>query len=170
MARSALALVLALLPAACSGGGGDAPVPVAGDLRLAITGATLPTGVSTASLTVSLADRPSTLRPALLEFELAIDPPIVRIAQSTPLTAIQGTETLDGDHTANGYRVIYGFGESSDVVELPSGNLFRIALQAVTPRSPGTANISLRNLRIVDAEGDPVPTNSDPISATVTVQ
>jgi len=170
MLRPSNAILIAFATTACGGSGGPGPTPLANELRLTISDATLPATATTGDLTVSLAEHTPELAPALLQFDLAIDPPIVSVAAGSPLTAIQNIETLDGDFVEGGFRIICGYGESPDAQQLSSGALFRIALQASTPRVAGAATVTMTGLRVVDGQGEQVPLDSGPITAAITVQ
>ena len=178
MLRPTRALLIALLATACSGGGGSEapppppppPPPLTTELTLAVSDETLASSATSGSLTVSLDDYAPELKPALLQFDLKVVPPIVKISATDPLTALQTLETLDGDFQSDGFRIVCGYGESIQSQVLPSGDLFRIELQTQIPRVAGAGTVTVSNLRVVDNEGNDVPLNVNPVTATITVQ
>ena len=180
MFRPTTALLIALLAVSCGGSGGGGavppppppppPPPVATELNLAISDVVLASGANSGGLVVSLGDFAPELKPALLQFDLQITPPIVKISTTNPLTAIQALETLDGDFPGDTFRVVCGYGESVQSQILPSGDLFRIELQTQIPRVVGAGTVTVSNLRVVDNDGNAVPLATNPVTATITVQ
>ena len=160
-----------LLLAACSGGGGGSPPPANNLLQLQVDGVTLPPGASQGAVTVRLAPFPATLRPALLECDVVVEPPHLAVATSrAPLQALQARPTLDGEVRPGGFHVLYGDGENPGAQVLASGSLFAVYLETLSPRAPGDVTVSLRNLRVVDEAGANVPVDRAPVAARVVVQ
>lgn len=169
-----LGALLGALLAACGGGGGGGPAPAGAGLRLQMAGAALPPGAAVAHLAVSLPELPQLpggAVPALLEFDLSIDPPLAEVATAAPaLVAVQPRPTVDGDRGTAGFHVIYGDGENATAAPIAPGELLRIAVQPAIPRQAGTATAAITGLRAVDAAGRPLAVSAVPVTAPVRVE
>jgi hypothetical protein len=158
--------LFACLPA-CGGGGSEATVTPA--LQLSLAGLTLPPAAAQGTVLVQVAIPPGS-QPTLLECDVVVAPPLVRALPAGALQAAQPLPTLDGQETQAGFHVLCGDAQNPDARPLAGGALFRLVVEAASPRTPGEALVSLRNLRVVDAAGNAVPVDGAPAPARDEVQ
>ena len=170
MPRELLQTILFLALCSCGGGGGGvegpALVPAA---RLELSDGSLGTGVLTVALSLTLLETP---RPAaLVQFDLAMDGLRLRPASSRPvLESVQAVPTADSQTLEGGaLRVLFGDGRNRLAQELREGTLLRLHLEPIEPRKLGPLIVVLRDLLLVDEEGNPIPLDEDQVLATVTI-
>jgi hypothetical protein len=169
MSRTLSCVALAVL-AACGGGGGggNPPPPVNAALALAAADAEIGTGATTTELLVRLVAAP-TVAPCLLEaaFEL---PPQLTMPANDRLAAAVPLVDLDGELDGARFRVLCGDAHNANASPLAVGPLFRLRVQAASPRVPGTYTVALRQVRAATREGVEVPVETAPTLATVIVR
>lgn len=161
------ALSLAATLAACGGGGGAAAVaPVQTEVRLEASALTI-TGAS-GELLVSLAQDVRTA-PALLQVAIEL-PPQLQLPVDDRLSAARPLTTLDGDVVDAAFVVMCGDASNSAAEALDAGPLFRLRLLPTQPRTPGTYQVQLREVRAATSDGEAVAARSVPITVPVTLQ
>lgn len=169
--RAILPALLLVVAAGCGGGGGSGAPPVAGALRVQLDGSRLGSGQREGTVTVRLAPLPAGAAPVLLEGELAVTAGGIEIVTaSSPLERVQTSVTLDGEPGPNGYRVLFGDGETAAGTPFSAGELFRVRVQTKNPRTTGPATVRLSGLRVVDAAGNALPLAAQVATAEVVVE
>ncbi|MCB9878636.1 MAG: hypothetical protein H6835_13645 [Planctomycetes bacterium] len=160
-------LGVALGVAACGGGGGGGVIaPVQNDVRIEASPLTI-TG-DDGELLVSLSDDLRT-PPALLQVAIAL-PPQLRLPAADRLQQARPLTTLDGDTVDGAFVVLCGDAVNAAATPLGAGPLFRLRLQPTQPRTPGTYQVQLREVRASTADGASLAAASAPLSVPVTLQ
>ena len=168
--RRQLLHTLVFLPLlACGGGGGGSSSPAQPAANLDLADVSLGVLDSIVGLELSLTHIPSPA--ALLQFDLAVDALRLRPATSRPnLEAIRAVPTADSQVLESGeLRVLFGDGANREAQKLREGVLLRLYLEPVEPRTRGEVVVVLRNLLLVDGDGEVVPLQPDQVFATVTI-
>ena len=172
--RTMRLLLLHALPllavVACGGGGSSSSVPAQPSTTLALTDAILGVQDLTVALELSIVDIPSPA--SLLQFDFAVDAVRLRPARSRPnLQMVQTVPTADSQVLRSGeLRVIFGDGANRDARELQPGVLLRLYLEPVEPRIRGEVVVVMRNLLLVDGDGEVIPLDANEVLARITIR
>ncbi len=152
---------------ACGGGGGSSSVPAQPSAALALTDAILGVQDLTVALELSIADIPSPA--SLLQFDFAVDELRLRPARSRPnLEMVQTVPTADSQVLRSGeLRVLFGDGANRDARELQAGVLLRLYLE---PRIRGEVVVVMRNVLLVDGDGEVIPLDANEVLARITIR
>ncbi|MBK8098488.1 MAG: hypothetical protein IPK26_15370 [Planctomycetes bacterium] len=162
--------LLCLLLAGCGGGGGGgSPPPSVNEARLVLIGGELPAGQEQLAVTIRCDQLPQS---GAVLIEAVLDPgSAFSIATArAPLQAIRTQPTVDGDVVSGSFKVVYGDGKNRAAQPLVAGEWFQVWLQVKSPRPTGSARVTLRDLRLVDADGATVPLASAPVFTDVTIR
>ena len=154
--------------AACGGSSGGTVTPSAQPARLTAAAVEIPANAQTAPLLVSLAGEAQP-GPALVEVAVEL-PPQLTLPADDRLQPARPLVTLDGDFVGNRFVVLCGDGENLAAAALADGPLFRLRLQATSPRQPGDYTVTLRNLRAATAAGDEVEAVGAALVVPVTIR
>ncbi|MEY3162224.1 MAG: hypothetical protein RIT25_2215, partial [Planctomycetota bacterium] len=82
----------------------------------------------------------------------------------------QSLRDLDGEENGSGIRIVCGDGKNPSAQRLQEGDLLRLWLDVLPPRTLGDCTIHLRNVRMVNAEGVVVPVDPTTAIGRITVQ
>jgi len=167
MARTQLLPLLLLV--ACGGSSAEASPSVRNLPKFEVANGVAAPGMSTLPLDLRVT---GPLNDAVLvEFQLEYDVSRFRpVSGRSALEAKQGLRTLDGEENGSGIRIVCGDGQNPTAQRLQEGDLLRLWLDVLPPRTLGDCTIHLRNVRMVNAGGEVVPVNPTTAIGRITVQ
>jgi hypothetical protein len=165
---AALAACAALGAACGGGGGGGGAAPVGDATRLAADAAEIAPAALATELLVRLARSPA-VAPTLLELAVVLPPQLV-LPAGARLQAAAPLANLDGDVVGNRFVVLCGDAQNEAAAPLAVGPLFRLRLQAASPRQPGEYTVRLESVRAASRTGEALPVDPAPVDVRVTVR
>lgn len=167
MARKQLLPLLLLV--ACGGSSAEASPSLRNLPKFEVANGVAAPGMATLPLDLRLT---GALQGAVLvEFQLEYDVSRFRpVSGRSALEAKQSLRDLDGEENGSGIRIVCGDGKNPSAQRLQEGDLLRLWLDVLPPRTLGGCTIHLRNVRMVDAEGVVVPVDPTTAIGRITVQ
>lgn len=167
MARKQLLPLLLLV--ACGGSSAEASPSLRNLPKFEVANGVAAPGMATLPLDLRLT---GALQGAVLvEFQLEYDVSRFRpVSGRSALEAKQSLRDLDGEENGSGIRIVCGDGKNPSAQRLQEGDLLRLWLDVLPPRTLGDCTIHLRNVRMVDAEGVVVPVDPTTAIGRITVQ
>lgn len=158
-----------LLLVACGGSSAEASPSVRNLPSFEVANGIAAPGISTLPLDLRLAG--PLQNAVLVEFQLEYDVSRFRpVSGRSALEAKQGLPDLDGEENGSGIKIVCGDARNPSAQRLQEGDLLRLWLDVLPPRTLGDCTIHLRNVRMVDAAGAVIPVNPTAAIGRITVQ